>query len=349
VAEYRFIRPFAEHFRRCGLVEGEVVTVLSESSSRPELVETSRIAAELCGARVADVVLPTPPNAERVPIRSTGNSIALQGHRAAVAALAASDLVLDCTVEGILHAPELGRILAGEARVLMISNEHPENFERYAFDDDLARRVELAAGWVRAAERMHVGSDAGTNLDVRLAGAFVAGSTGLTSGPGSIAHWPGGLVAAFPAAHSVEGRIVLAPGDLNLTFKRYVEAPVTLVVEDDHVVDVQGDGVDARLFRSYLDAFDDRAARATSHLGFGLNPGARWDYVELYDKSQINGTEARAAAGNFLYSTGANEHAGRFTAGHFDLPLQGCTISLDGRVVVDAGRLDAELLPRGGA
>jgi 2,5-dihydroxypyridine 5,6-dioxygenase len=346
VAEYRWIRPFAEHFRRCALVPGEVVTVLSESSSRPELVETARIAAELCGGRVADVVLPTPPNAERVAIRSTGNSIALQDHRAAVAALAASDLVLDCTVEGILHAPELGRILAGSARVLMISNEHPENFERYAFDDDLARRVELAAAWVRAAERMHVASDAGTDLDVRLAGAFVAGSTGLTSGPGSIAHWPGGLVAAFPAAHSVDGRIVLAPGDLNLTFKRYVETPVALLVEDDHLVDVQGDGVDARLVRSYLDAFDDRAARATSHLGFGLNTGARWDYLELYDKSQINGTEARAAAGNFLYSTGANEHAGRFTAGHFDLPLQGCTISLDGRVVVDRGVLDEELRPR---
>ena len=86
-----------------------------------------------------------------------------------------------------------------------------------------------------------------------------------TSGPGSIAHWPGGLVAAFPAAHSVDGAIVLAPGDLNLTFKRYVETPVTLVVEDDHVIEVRGDGIDARLFRSYLDAFDDRAARATSH------------------------------------------------------------------------------------
>ena len=53
-------------------------------------------------------------------------------------------------------------------------------------------------------------------------------------------------------------------------------------------------------------------------------------------------------AGNFLYSTGANEHAGRFTAGHFDLPLLGHTIALDGRVVVDAGELAAELRPVSG-
>ena len=43
--------------------------------------------------------------------------------------------------------------------------------------------------------------------------------------------------------------------------------------------------------------------------------------------------------GNFLYSTGANEFAGRFTKGHFDLPVRGCTISLDGVNVVEDGEL----------
>ena len=64
---------------------------------------------------------------------------------------------------------------------------------------------------------------------------------------------------------------------------------------------------------------------------------------ELYDKRDMWGTEARAFAGNFLYSTGANEHAGRFTAGHFDLPMRGCTVRLDDRVVVDGGELVRDL------
>jgi 2,5-dihydroxypyridine 5,6-dioxygenase len=51
----------------------------------------------------------------------------------------------------------------------------------------------------------------------------------------------------------------------------------------------------------------------------------------------------RAFAGNFLYSTGANETARRFTLGHFDLPIRNCTISLDGRTIVDAGKLRGEL------
>lgn len=345
MTEHRWLRVFGEQLARCDLRAGEVVAVLSESASRPALVETARIAAQLQGAQVIDVVVPTPANPHPVPIRSTGASQAIAGNRAAIAALAAADLVLDCTVEGLLHAPELGAILGGGARVLMVSNEHPEQFERYAFDDDLTRRVELGEAWLRAAAEMRVTSATGTDLTAHLGGSFVAGSAGLATRPGSIAHWPGGLVAAFPAAHAVRGTVVLAPGDLNLTFKRYVEHPVRLVIEDDHVVEVGGDGVDARLLRSYLSAFPDPAAHATSHLGWGMNATARWDYVALYDKADINGTEARVCAGNFLYSTGANEHAGRFTAGHFDLPLLGHTIALDGRVVVEDGTLTAELLP----
>ncbi len=339
MTEHRWITLFADHLLRCGMVAGEVVAILSESASRRVLVDTARLAAQLGGGQVLDVVLPTPANAQRVPIRSTGASIALQGNRAAVAALAAADLVIDCTVEGMLHAPELGAILAGGARLLMVSNEHPETFERFRTDPDLARRVEEAAARVRRATVMHVTSAAGSNLRVQLAGAVIAGSTGLTAGPGSVAHWPGGLVAAFPAAHSVEGRLVLAPGDLNLTFKRYVESPVTLEIADDHLVEIGGDGVDARLFRCYLEAFGDREARATSHVGFGLNRAARHEALQLYDRSDTNGSEARAVAGNVLYSTGANEHAGRFSAGHFDLPLLGHTVKLDGDDVVRDGVL----------
>ena len=61
--------------------------------------------------------------------------------------------------------------------------------------------------------------------------------------------------------------------------------------------------------------------------------------MTFYDKADFNGTELRAFAGNFLFSTGANEVAGRHTLGHFDLPLRACSIALDGELVVDAGRL----------
>jgi len=192
---------------------------------------------------------------------------------------------------------------------------------------------------LKAARQLHVHSKAGTDLQVDLAGARVGGVWGFTTRPGTLSHWPGGLVLAFPAAGTVNGTLVLDRGDVNLTFKRYLQDPVRLRIEADHAVAVEGDNVDAEMMRGYFSAWADPLAYAVSHLGWGLNHRARWDALNFYDKADCNGTELRAYAGNFLYSTGANEVAGRHTAGHFDLPLRGCTVRLDGDVVVDAGRL----------
>jgi 2,5-dihydroxypyridine 5,6-dioxygenase len=94
--------------------------------------------------------------------------------------------------------------------------------------------------------------------------------------------------------------------------------------------------------REYFAAWNDRDAYAVSHVGWGMNPAARWDALTRYDRNDVNGTELRAFAGNFLYSTGANEVAGRHTLGHFDLPLRSCNIELDGEPVVGEGRLSSE-------
>jgi 2,5-dihydroxypyridine 5,6-dioxygenase len=50
----------------------------------------------------------------------------------------------------------------------------------------------------------------------------------------------------------------------------------------------------------------------------------------MYDKRDMQAVEFRAIAGSFLWSTGANQYAGRYTLGHFDLPMRNCTIALDG-------------------
>ncbi len=341
--EWRWVERYATQFRACNVQSGEVAVLLWEAASQPIIVETARLALEMCGAAVADVRMPTPVNPGPLPIRSTGASQALAGHRSAVAACAAADFVVDCTAEGLLHAPELGDILGGGARVLMISAEHPENTERWPHDPALADKVARGVALLEAASRMHITSAAGTDLTVDLTGAFRAGSHGWCTEPGTIAHWPGGLVLAFPAAGTVNGTVVLAPGDINLTFKEYLRDPVTLRVESDYVVAIEGDNFDAELMRSYIAAFGEAEAYAISHVGWGMNPGARWEALAMWDKSALNGTELRAFAGNVVYSTGANEVAGRYCRGHFDLPMRNCTVALDGDVVVNAGTLREDL------
>lgn len=343
--EWNWVERFAEQFALCGLAAHESAVLLSESASRPELVDTARLALQASGAACAQITMPTPPNRGPVPIRSTGASVAIAGHRPAIAALQAADFVVDCTVEGLLHAPELGSILGAGTRILMISNEHPELFERMTHDAGLADRVAVGKQLLTDARTMRVSSPAGTDLTVDLTGAMRAGSCGYTSAAGDIAHWPGGLVLAFPAAGTVNGTLVLAPGDVNLTFKEYLRSEVRLTIGADRIRDIDGDGLDAELLAGYLASFGEDDAYATSHVGWGMNTAARWDVLQLTDKSQTNGTELRAFAGNFLYSTGANEIAGRFCRGHFDLPMRHCTVTLDDRPVVVDGQLIPELAP----
>lgn len=342
--EPAWIDAFEAVLRRCALQPGDTVAILCESQSRPVLVELARLAAARLGAPAFVLTLPSVFGAAGEPVtRSTGASPAIQQQLPVIAALQACTLVIDCTVEGLMHAPELPAILQGngitQPRIVYVSNEHPEALARLLPDDATEARVKAHVKRLRGAKAMRVTSPAGTELTVALQGAVVGGNWGSTARPGTLTHWPGGLVLAFPAAGSVSGRLVLAEGDVNLTFKRYIERPITLTIENDYVTHIDGGGVDAELLRSYFAAWGEKEAYAVSHVGYGLCEAARWDSMALYDKRDFNGTELRAFAGNFLYSTGANETAGRYTRGHFDWPMRDCTVALDGTVVVDAGKV----------
>ncbi len=353
--EHKWLAAFVRTFTLCKVAPGEVVAILSETQSRRVNVDMARLALESLGARVFEITLTSPPLTAPAPVRSTGASDAIGQLAPVVASLARADFVVDCTVEGLLHAPELPAILQGvqdgsgkRPRVLMVSNEHPEILERTVPDPALEGVVRSAMKRLKGAQQMHVSSAAGTDLRVRLDQAVVGGVWGFCPKPGMVSHWPAGLALAFPAAGSVNGTLVMAPGDVNLTFKRYLRDTIRLTIEHDSVVAIEGSGVDADMMRGYWKAWEDaeghRACYAVSHVGFGLNPAPRWDAMTFYDKRDCNGTELRAFAGNFLYSTGANEVAGRHTLGHFDLPMRGCTVRLDDTVVVAAGELVRETL-----
>ena len=341
--EGKWIDSFVRVFELCAVETGDEVAILSETQSRPVIPQLAELAMQRLGAKPFHVTVPSPRQTAVVPVRSTGASDAIQHNGAVIAALGQSKLVIDCTVEGLLHAEELPSILKAGTRVIMISNEHPEALERLAPSEALENKCKTGIRMLRDAGKMTVSSSAGTELSVDLSGAVAGGGWGFSKRPGTITHWPGGICLCFPASGSVNGRLVMAPGDVNLTFKRYLQSTITLHIDNDYVTDIEGDGLDAELMRSYFEAWGDKEAYSVSHVGWGMNPAARWDAMTMYDKRDFNGTELRAFAGNFLYSTGANEVAKRHTLGHFDLPMRNCTVSLDDETVVREGVLQGDL------
>ena len=337
--EGKWIDAFCEVFERCAVKRGDTAAILSETQSRALNVHLAELALLRLGARPFHIVMPTPRNPHAVPVRSTGASEAIGKLGPVVSALGQAGFVVDVTLEGLMHAPETPEILKAGARILVISNEHPEALERMRPDGALEERVRAAVKRLRGAKLMTVISGAGTDLSVDLSGASTVGVWGWTDRAGTLAHWPGGVVVSFPKRGAVNGTLVLDRGDMNLTFKRYLESQVRLVIEADYVTKIDGTGVDAELMRRYLSAWGDKEAYAVSHVGYGLNEKARYEALAMYGQRDTNGTELRAVAGNFLFSTGANEFAGRYTAGHFDIPVMGTTIVVDGVEVVKEGRV----------
>ena len=147
---------------------------------------------------------------------------------------------------------------------------------------------------------MNIISDAGTNLKVEILSAPCRAGAGYLSENDKVAYWPAGLALFFPLSNTVNGKVVLDIGDVNLTFKKYFESKVTLIIRDDYVTKIEGTGLDADLLRSYYESWNDKNAYAISHVGWGLNTNARWDALTMYDKQHVNCTELRAFAGNFL-------------------------------------------------
>ncbi len=337
--EHRWIEAFADALRLSKIAAGDEVAILSETQSRELNVHLAELALMRLGVKPVHVTAVTPAQTAPVPIRSTGACQAIKGHSGILAALKSCPVIVDVTVEGLMHAPELPEILKAGSRVVTVTNEHPEALERLLPTQDNKRSVLAAAKLCRGAKQMTVTSQAGTDLVVNMEGAQTVGVWGFTDKPGTLTHWPAGLVVSFPQTGSTSGRLVLDAGDVNLTFKRYLERPVELDIEDDFVTGITGKGTDFELMKRYWAAWDDPNAYAISHVGWGMNEAARYEAMTFYGQRDFNGTELRAYAGNFLFSTGANEFAGRFTEGHFDLPVGGCTIKLDGRTVVDAGVL----------
>ena len=337
--EAKWIDCFRKSFEMSGVSTGEIIAILSESQSRQVLVDLSELALLAIGARPVHIRVPSPKIKDPVPLRSTGSSYAMKGYDSIIPALSACDLIIDCTVEGMLHSKELQTILASGGRVYMISNEHPEILERCMPNTGLRSKVEESLKLLDKSKKMEVTSKNGTQLLVEINDAPCRAGAGYLLPEEKVAYWPAGLALFFPLSNTVNGQVVLAPGDINLTFKRYFETAVTLIIENDFVTDIKGDGLDADLMRSYYESWNDPNAYAISHVGWGLNKDARWDSLVMYDKQQINGTELRAFAGNFLISTGANEFANRHTSCHFDLPMRGCSIRLDGAMIVKDGTL----------
>ncbi|OEV04284.1 hypothetical protein [Streptomyces oceani] len=328
---------FTRELQLCKVREGEHVVVLSEPGSRGDYVAAAFGAAKTLGARVIAATVPG-GNPDPSPSTHTGAGPGLSSvldDEAAQDLLKSADLVVDLTREGFIHAPVQQEILKTGTRIIFVCDAPDVLIRNLPKEGDKAL-VEREAALMKRSSTMRVTSVAGTDLTVQLQNAHPEYQVGFADDPGRWDHWPSTMVLCWPEIS--DGRIVLAEGDILLPFKEYVRAPVTLEVAGGHITDIKG-GADAKMLATFLDDADDKWARSLSHMGWGLMRSADWFATALYSKGDLMGMDARAFAGNFLWSTGPHPILGRESYAHVDVGMRDCSITVDDTQVVTAGQL----------
>ena len=334
---------FEAELRMCGVTEGETVAVLSQTEPQRIYARDFLTAATRLGADAYEVALPSQATAGGLDAVGV---TPLSGNRSAIEALKHADLMIDLVF--LLFSVEQQEIQDSGTRILLCL-EPIDVLRRLLPTPELRERVEFAADIYSRAESLRFTNGFGTDVTYSLGQYPVMTEYGYTDEAGRWDHWPSGFLFSGARDDGVEGRVVIAPGDIVYPFNRYVESPIELTIEAGRITDISG-GVDADLMADYMRGFDDEKAYGISHIGWGLNERCRWSSLAV-DARGI-GMEGRAFYGNVLFSTGPNQELGgsNDTACHFDIPMRKCTLYLDDEPIVIEGDVVVEdMRPRAGA
>ncbi|HHW37001.1 MAG TPA: hypothetical protein GXX18_07165 [Bacillales bacterium] len=331
---------FCDELVLCGVQEGEFVVVASQAESREGYVDAFLAAIESLGAYGVNLQFPGIRHAH-LPYsgRQTQDiDIFIDSVPQAMETLKKADMVVDVTAEGLVHTKARAITLGNGARMLMVW-EKPEILERMFPRESLRKRVENSIDMLKQTKTMRVTSNAGTDISVSLASNTpIIGQYGYTDQPGRWDHFAGGFAAFYPIEESVNGRIVLDAGDILLPLNRYVASPIDITIKNGLITDIKGEGLDVELFKKYFKSWNDKEVYYTSHFGWGLDETALWEALSFYG-SETYGMDARAFAGNFMWSTGPNARVKRYTKCHYDIPMRNCTIALDSKEIIKEGTI----------
>jgi 2,5-dihydroxypyridine 5,6-dioxygenase len=335
-----FIDLCEKELELCGVKEGEVVAVLSQGDERLDYANAFLGAADRLGATSFHVRV---PHASSTLTGESGQwtvgATPLSRNRPAVESLKQADIVVDLMF--LLFSKEQVEIQEAGTRIILCI-EPLDVLMRLFPTQDLRERCEVGEEMLTKACTLRFTNPAGTDVTYQLGSYGVMTEYGFTDTPGRWDHFPSGFLFTSGADEGVDGKVVIAPGDIVFPFKEYARTPIELTIEQGTIVDIRGE-LDADLLREYMAGFADERAYGISHIGWGLNERARWSSLAT-DFYRSIGVESRAYYGNVLFSTGPNSELGgaNDTSCHVDVPMRGCSLFLDdepilidGDIVVD--------------
>ncbi len=236
-----------------------------------------------------------------------------------------SDVVLAPTTYSITHTrARLGACMAG-ARVATMPGITRDIMSRGAMLADYRKVKKLTLRVARILDRgsrVRITSARGTDLRFEIGGRKSHPDTGIMHEAGDFGNLPAGEAFIAPVEESAEGIVVI-----DGPFAGIPESPVLIEFRNGFACRIQGS---RKLLRML--AAEGKHARQLAEFGIGTNPRARL-VNNVLESEKVLGTCHIALGDNSTFG-------GKIEANiHVDGIVRRPTVEIDGRVVLDRGRL----------
>ena len=313
---------------------GQLCLCITDTAWNPVYAAACLGAAHALGADAYQVVLPWQ---RPLPPRTLGP------------AWREADLIVYMTTHRLHYRPEMREALDAGARVLC-AMQPLHVMARLTADADVRRRTRAGAARLDAAREVRIRSDAGTDLWMDKTGRRGLAHYGAADEPGHLDFWGAGMAEAAQLEGTLEGRLVLSPGDCCFHLGRLVEQAATIVFERGRAVAFEG-GLDARLVREALEAGGSDCCFVAGHIAWGTDRRAQWlQPLVLGGDAGGGGADTEALYGAVQVQIGSNDDVafgGRNHAPvHLGLCLRGASLWLDEAPIIAGGEFVPDELKR---
>lgn len=320
---------FREGLRQSNVAAGEAVVVYTDSFTNPVYPAAFMAAARDLGA---NAFVMTQPLVNKDASNTIGRA---SPQPLMIEVMKQADFVVDVSTGGMLYSNDHEAILATGTRILRV-REPEDILMRLMPSPEVRERAERGVTRYQPARKIHVTSKDGTDLVMDKGSRLASNQYGMADAPGRWDHWGTGLVCTTVEEETVEGLLVLSPGDVLFPFERYVSEPLKIHFEKGSACKLEG-GREAVMLETLLDNRGDEGARRLSHIGWGVEHRASWDTLSLRSWDNAGGVETRSCFANVLMALGENRDLGGKNASklHIDISLRNKRLELDGEAIVD--------------
>ncbi|MCI9475181.1 MAG: aminopeptidase [Emergencia sp.] len=191
--------------------------------------------------------------------------------------------------------------------------------------DEVERIGNILAEKLTRAEKIHITTEAGTDLTLYCGGREGIADTGKPTESGAFGNLPAGEAMVAPIETKGDGVLVV---DGVIADFKVMEEPLTLTFADGRIVKTEG--ADAEMFEEFVGQFED-TAKNVCEFGIGTNPACEIMGNGLVDE-KVFGT-IHIACGNNLFMGGQQD-----CDMHYDMIINAPTVWIDDECVMEKGK-----------